>query len=205
MKSNAFNRPRRNDRLKASDVQKMQDSIADMQRGSASPLSQPIELVRLTASLAPGAFVDAVIQGYDSPTEEYVDIGDHAKRSVFNPYQDTLDADAIIPIVRVGGAVIPVRGGGGGGKKHAAKLTASLASGTAAGTWIYDMDGMALTYLETATIYDPLYVYAALGSGDWLYCFKQGGKYYAADPANCTGTSPLIDTPPESGPPGEGV
>lgn len=96
------------------------------------------------------------------------------------------------------------KGGGGGGEKFAAKLNASLGSGTATGTEFYSLNGMTLTYVETATLYDPLFVYAILGSGDWLYCFKQGGKYYA-EPGNCPGSSPLIDTPPESGPPGEGV
>lgn len=95
--------------------------------------------------------------------------------------------------------------GGGGGKKFAAKLTASLSTGTAAGTQFYSFDGMTLTYIESGTIYDPLFVFASLVSGDWLYCFKQGGKYYASDNASCSTTSPLIDTPPESGPPGEGV
>lgn len=96
-------------------------------------------------------------------------------------------------------------GDSGGGAKFIAKLTASLASGTAAGTEIYSFDGMTPSYIETATIYDPLFVFAPLGNGDWLYCTKQNGKYYAADNASCAGTSPLIDTPPESGPPGEPV
>lgn len=119
--------------------------------------------------------------------------------------QDAEDLIAMIGNREDGYREFYPRGGAGGGKKFAAKLMASLASGTAAGTWIYDMDGMALSFVETATIYDPLYNFDTLGSGDWLYCFKQGGKYYAADDAKCPGTSPLIDTPPTSGPPGEPV
>lgn len=91
------------------------------------------------------------------------------------------------------------KGGGGGSTKFGARLRASWSSKSAS-CQIYTMDGVTLTYKETATVYDPLSVFAALSTDDWLYCTFQSGKYYAADPANCPDTSPLIASPPATQP-----
>lgn len=88
---------------------------------------------------------------------------------------------------------------GGGGSKHAARMMASWSTKTAS-CQIYTLDGVTLTYKETATVYDPLSVFAALSTNDWMYCTLQNGKYYAADPASCPGTSPLIADPPATQP-----
>lgn len=91
------------------------------------------------------------------------------------------------------------KGGGGGSTKYGARMRASW-SGKAASCQIYTMDGATLTYKETATVYDPLSVFAALSTDDWLYCTFQDGKYYGADPGNCPDTSPLIADPPATQP-----
>ncbi len=113
-RSNAVSRPRKGERLKASHIAEVQSSISDLQSYPGSPKRQPIELVRLTADLASQDSVDAILQGFSVTDQEFSDIGAHAVRSVFNPYDDTLTEDSLIPVVRIGGAVVPVRGGGGG-------------------------------------------------------------------------------------------
>lgn len=95
-------------------------------------------------------------------------------------------------------------GGGGGSKLMAAKLNENWTAKQATSD-IYRLDGVNVFYVETAEVYDPLQVFRTLGTGDWLYITKQDGKYYAPPNSDCPGGSPLIDTPPESGPPGEGV
>lgn len=90
----------------------MQDTIAAMQSGGYTPSTNPIEMVRVPSDIANDASVDCFLQGFDVSTTAFSDIGSHAKRSVYNPYPDTITA-GIIPVVRIGGAVVPVRGGGG--------------------------------------------------------------------------------------------
>lgn len=90
-------------------------------------------------------------------------------------------------------------GGKSGGSKFAARLMGSWSSKTVS-CQIYTLDGATVVYKETATVYDPLSVFAALATNDWMYCTLQGGKYYASDNANCPGTSPLIASPPASQP-----
>lgn len=108
-KTNAVHRPKKGERLKAKTITDMQDSIADIQRGN-SPFGNPqIELVKLSADLSFGNRVDAVIQGYDAVDEKYEDLAAHTKRSVLNPYSGvTFSSGLVIPVVRVGGAVVPV-------------------------------------------------------------------------------------------------
>ncbi len=90
-------------------------------------------------------------------------------------------------------------GGGGGATKFGARMTEAWTTKQAT-CQIYTMDGITLTYLANAEVYDPLSVFATLTTNDWLYVTKQDGKYYASDNATCTGTSPLIDTPPATQP-----
>lgn len=98
-------------------------------------------------------------------------------------------------------SITPVayRVGGKSASKHAARMMANWSSKSVS-CQIYTLDGATVIYKETATVYDPLSVFAALGTNDWMYCTLQAGKYYAADPAGCPGTSPLIASPPASQP-----
>ncbi len=89
--------------------------------------------------------------------------------------------------------------GGGGATKFGARMTEDWTTKQAT-CEIYSMDGVTLTYVENAEVYDPLSVFAALGTDDWLYVTSQAGKYYASDNASCAGTSPLIADPPETQP-----
>lgn len=89
------------------------------------------------------------------------------------------------------------RGGKGGGMSlFAGRMTADWTAGVAE-CEIYTLDGMTLTYLANADVYDPLYIWAALGDGDYLLVVKQAGKYYIIA-AGCPGTSPLIADPPDT-------
>ena len=90
----------------------------------------------------------------------------------------------------------PGGGGKGGMQLFGARMTEDWTSGVAE-CEIYTLDGMTLTYLENANVYDPLYIWAALGNGDYLLVVKQAGKYYT-NPAGCPGTSPLIADPPDT-------
>jgi len=87
----------------------------------------------------------------------------------------------------------------GGSSKYAARMMAAWASNVAS-CEIYTLAGATVVYKEVADVYDPLSVLAALSTDDWMYCTLQGGLYYAADPASCPGTSPLIANPPETQP-----
>lgn len=91
------------------------------------------------------------------------------------------------------------KGGGSGSELMAARMTEAWTTKQATSE-IYSFDGVTLTYVENAEVYDPLAVFASLGNGDWLYITKQAGKYYAGNNASCAGLSPLIADPPESGP-----
>jgi hypothetical protein len=95
--------------------------------------------------------------------------------------------------------IAPYSSGGGGGGKFAARLRGAWSSKTVSAQ-IYTLDGVDVVYKETATLYDPLSVFAGLNIDDWGYCFFQDGKYYAADAMNCPDTSPLITSPPATQP-----
>jgi hypothetical protein len=88
---------------------------------------------------------------------------------------------------------------GNAANKFACRLMAAW-SARVVSCEIYKLDGATVIYEETADVYDPLSVFAALDVDDWQYCTLQDGKYYAADPGGCPGTSPLIASPPESQP-----
>lgn len=90
-------------------------------------------------------------------------------------------------------------GGGGGGSKFACRLMATWSSNVVS-CQIYTLSGATVVYKEVANVYDPLSVFSALGLHDWAYCTYQDQKYYAADPAGCPGTCPLIASPPATQP-----
>lgn len=91
------------------------------------------------------------------------------------------------------------KGSGGGSVKYAARLMGSW-SANAVSCQIYTLSSATVVYKETATVYDPLSVFAALTTNDWMYCTNQAGVYYGADPGGCPGTCPLIASPPATQP-----
>lgn len=74
---------------------------------------------------------------------------------------------------------------GGGIRVFVGELNEAWSTGVAECS-IYSMDGMTLTDTGIdADVYDPLEVFAVLGTGDRLYVTRQSGKYYAANNAPC--------------------
>jgi hypothetical protein len=92
------------------------------------------------------------------------------------------------------------KGGGGGASLYAARLTENWTSRQAT-CEIYTLDGANdPVYVNNQEVYDPLSIFAALGSGDWMkVALNSDGKYYVLA-ANCPDTSPLIADPPATQP-----
>ena len=90
--------------------------------------------------------------------------------------------------------------GGGGASLYAARMTEAW-SARQATCEIYTLDGANdPVYQDNQEVYDPLSIFAALSTGDWLMILLNGdGKYYV-NPAGCPGTSPLILDPPATQP-----
>ncbi len=85
---------------------------------------------------------------------------------------------------------------GGGAKLYGARMTTTW-TGATVESEIYDLDGM--SYLDNQDVRDPIGIFGALGSGDWMLVLESNGKYYVIA-AGCPGTSPLIASPPASVP-----
>lgn len=94
----------------------------------------------------------------------------------------------------------PSRKGGGGASLYAARMTENWTTRQAT-CEIYTLDGASdPVYVDNQEVYDPLSIFAALGSGDWMKVgLNPDGKYYVVA-ANCPDTSPLIADPPATQP-----
>ena len=90
--------------------------------------------------------------------------------------------------------------GGGGASLYAARMTENWTSRQAT-CEIYTLDGANdPVYVSNQEVYDPLSIFAAGGSGDWMIVgLNPDGKYYFVS-ANCPDTSPLIANPPATQP-----
>lgn len=158
------------------------DGIGDMQ---LDPFA--IALADLTTALSPGDECGPVASSW------YVQKS--GTGLLFRSY-DTTRAHYVSATIRT---IFVSPNGGGGGAKYAARLMGSW-SANAASCQIYTLSSATVVYKETATVYDPLSVFAALVVNDWMYCTNQAGVYYGADPAGCPTTCPLIASPPATQP-----
>jgi hypothetical protein len=91
-------------------------------------------------------------------------------------------------------------GGGSGASLYAARMTEAW-SARQATCEIYTLDGPnEPVYVDNQEVYDPLSIFAALSTGDWMKVgLNPDGKYYVVA-ANCPDTSPLIADPPATQP-----
>ena len=63
---------------------------------------------------------------------------------------------------------------------YVCRLTSSWSSGAASAS-LFTIDGATITDTgNDVTIYDPLAIFSSLATDDYLWCFLQAGKYYAA-------------------------
>jgi hypothetical protein len=91
-------------------------------------------------------------------------------------------------------------GGTSGASLFGARMTENWTSRQAT-CEIYTLDGANdPVYVDNQEVYDPLSIFAALGSGDWMKVgLNPDGKYYVVA-ANCPDTSPFIADPPATQP-----